>query len=340
MKKRLIDFIYKFIEFFPPRIAEKIKIIGCVIFGDWYFIMRHPEFPLTKFKSCSVEKIRETFKELPENEINSILQYLQKVRQYSDLPYPENGMLLNYRNIMGDEYSDYLQMQKNMYAEIKKMKIKLPRVVLKNEEVMYFHHGLRFLNDKVKEYIKGKIFIDAGAFVGDSALVFANYYTPGKICSFEPSEINRKLYISFMKKNHIPDSSYILYSYGLGAKEEVISFYDSGTSGCSLKKEEEGEAVSTISVKTLDQLFLVSEEKIGVIKADVEGMGLDLVKGATEIIKRDLPVLALSIYHNEEELLGIYSYLKSLDLNYEYHVKCLSLNCCSVELTLIAIPQM
>ena len=108
MKKRLIDFIYKFIEFFPPRIAEKIKIIGCVIFGDWHFIMRHPECSLENFKNCSVEKIRETFKELPENEINSILQYLQKVRQYSDLPYPENGMLLNYRNIMGDEYSAVL----------------------------------------------------------------------------------------------------------------------------------------------------------------------------------------------------------------------------------------
>ena len=97
--------------------------------------------------------------------------------------------------------------------------------------------------------------------------------------------------------------------------------------------------MNSIEIKSIDQLFLNSSDKIGLIKADVEGMGLDLVKGATEIIKRDLPVLSLSIYHNEDELLGIYSYLKSMNLEYEYHVRVLSCKYCFVELTLIAFPK-
>ena len=339
MKKKLIAFVYKFIELLPPRMAEKIKIIGCVIFGDWHFIMpRHASILLKEFPNCSYEKVREVYKDLADEEVGTILRYLQNVEKFSHFPYPEKGLLFNYRNIMGEEYSEYIRMQKIMCSEVKKFGLKLPGHELLNEEVLYFHHGLRLMEDKIKEYMKGKIFIDAGAFIGDSALIFSEYYSPGKICSFEPSEINRKHYVSFMKKNHIPDSSYMLYPYGLGARDEVVSFYDSGTSGCSLKNTKESKN-STITVKTLDHLFFDTEEKIEIIKADVEGMGLELVKGAEKIIKRDLPVLSLSIYHNEEELLGIYSYLKSLDLEYEYHVQCLTPNCCSVELTLIALPK-
>ena len=342
MKKKLIDVIYRIIEILPPRIAEKIKIIGCVIWGDWYFVMRHPEISWKKFDHCSAERINEVYKDLPDDEIKLILRYVQLTEQFSYFPYPENGMLLNYRNIMGNEYSEYLQIQKEMFSEVKKMKLKFPgKLVQKSEEIMYFHHGLRFLDEKVKEYMKGKIFIDAGAFNGDSALILSKLYSPGKICSFEPSEMNRRRYINFMKKNHIAASSYTLYPWGLGAKEDKIYFYDSGSNSCSLQDsdtENEGD-MNSIEIKSIDQLFLNSSDKIGLIKADVEGMGLDLVKGATEIIKRDLPVLSLSIYHNEDELLGIYSYLKSMNLEYEYHVRVLSCKYCFVELTLIAFPK-
>lgn len=338
MKKKFIEIIYKFIELLPERIAEKIKIIGCVIFGDWHFLPPGPGiFLLKEFSNCSREKVCEVYKELPDEDIETILRYLQKIEEFSHFPYPEKGLLFNYRNIIGEEYKEYIRMRKIMRSEVKKFALKLPGHELMNEEVLYFHHGLRDVSDGIKEYIKGKTFIDAGAFVGDSALIFSEYYSPGKICSFEPSEINRKHYVSFMKKNHIPDSSYMLYPYGLGAKEEVLSFYDSGTCGCSLRDMKENKIVSTITVKTIDQLFLDSEDKIGLIKADVEGMGLELVKGAEKIIKRDLPVLSLSIYHNEEELLGIYSYLKSLDLEYEYHV--VALRDPAMELTLLAFPK-
>lgn len=54
MKSKFVKFIYRIIEILPHRIAEKIKIIGCVIFGDWYFIMpRYPffkEFPILNYE--------------------------------------------------------------------------------------------------------------------------------------------------------------------------------------------------------------------------------------------------------------------------------------------------
>ena len=49
---------------------------------------------------------------------------------------------------------------------------------------IYYHHGMRFLPDTVKDYVKGKIFIDGGAWIGDSSLVFMNY-TPKKVLAFD-----------------------------------------------------------------------------------------------------------------------------------------------------------
>ena len=68
-------------------------------------------------------------------------------------------------------------------------------------------------------------------------------------------------------------------------------------------------------------------------------MCLDMIRGAEEIIKRDLPVLSLGIYHNQEELPGVYEYLKSLNLNYEYLIQSLSPKIESIELNLLAFPK-
>ena len=55
------------------------------------------------------------------------------------------------------------------------------------------------------------------------------------------------------------------------------------------------------------------------IKADVEGMGLDMLLGAESVIRQNRPVLLLSIYHSKDELLGIYDTLKKWDLDYNLY---------------------
>ena len=76
---------------------------------------------------------------------------------------------------------------------------------------------------------------------------------------------------------------------------------------------------------------------IKLIKADVEGMGLDMLLGAKNTIRSNRPVLSLSIYHNKEELFGIYQTLKTWNLDYHFIVKNLLHNI--AELTLIAWPE-
>ena len=104
----------------------------------------------------------------------------------------------------------------------------------------------------------------------------------------------------------------------------------------SLIKAEKGNA--KVDIVTLDKFCEDRNiSNIKLIKADVEGMGLDMLLGAENTIRGNRPVLSLSIYHNKEELFGIYQTLKTWNLGYHFIVKNLLHNI--AELTLIAWPE-
>ena len=55
---------------------------------------------------------------------------------------------------------------------------------------------------------------------------------------------------------------------------------------------------------------------------DIEGSELDALKGGEKIIKRDLPHLAISIYHKPSDLWEIGLYLFSIHGNkYKYYIR-------------------
>jgi len=69
---------------------------------------------------------------------------------------------------------------------------------------------------------------------------------------------------------------------------------------------------NTIECKRLDNFR--NEKKITgtkLIKADIERMGLEMLLRAEAIIRKNRPVLSLSIYHNHDELSRIYKTLKN-----------------------------
>ena len=341
MKKRMIELVYKVVELLPKRAAEKIKMLGCVLFGDWHFFMpRHPNLQVTSSYDEVLEKVNSVFRDFPEEEVRTICRYVRQSASIAGFPFPENGMLYNYRNIARADADSRRKMEQEMQTEIKNLGLKVPGTDLALPEVLFFHHGLCFAGQAVKDYIKGKVFIDAGAFVGDSALMFAKYYSPGKICSFEPSEKNREYFLRFMKKNKIDPALYDLQPYCLGAERKTCRLCDCGEGSfiADGKAPSENASAFPVEMVSIDELFLPSKETVGVIKADVEGFGLDLVKGAAKLIERDLPVLCLAVYHNEEELLGVCSFLRSLNLPYEYHVQALSPGSWPLELTFLAFP--
>lgn len=69
-------------------------------------------------------------------------------------------------------------------------------------EVFYFHHGLRFADKKILNYIKDKNFLDCGAYIGDSVLVLKDYTNKTIFC-YEFSKPNLDEFPKVMRKNNI-----------------------------------------------------------------------------------------------------------------------------------------
>lgn len=194
------------------------------------------------------------------------------------------------------------------------------------------HHGLRQLPTHALAALQDTVFVDAGAFQGDSTLVFLQY-TPRVVWAFEPSPPNQALFRANMAANQVPDSAVRLIPQGLSDKPATIRFAATASSGCSLASKGRCKA----ELVPLDSL--TPPTRIGLVKADLEGMGMSMLRGAVETIRRDKPVLSLSIYHNADEFLNTYAFLRGLGV--PYHCKILSL--CppweNHELTLLAWPR-
>jgi FkbM family methyltransferase len=179
------------------------------------------------------------------------------------------------------------------------------------------HYGLKMLPHNVLEYIKGKDFLDIGALDGDASVMFLQY-KPSRIFAYEPASLNYQLLLKTieLQKN---DKIYAVKK-GIGDKETTMEFnVDSTYSGAntllnnlSINKGQ----TETIEVTTIDKEN--QDKKIGLIKMDIEGFEYYAIKGGAETIKRDKPVLLISIYHTGKDFFEIPTLLKLYVPEYKF----------------------
>ena len=203
-------------------------------------------------------------------------------------------------------------------------------------EVFYFHHGLRFGDKRIADYVKNKDFLDCGAFVGDSVLVLRNY-EPKMIYCYEFSKQNIEGFKKTMRLNGIT-SGYKLIPEALGDKVgQILVNTEKIFSGERLKACAEGYPVN---VTTIDEEAEKHNLNPGFLKIDVEGAGMAVIKGAINTIKKHRPVMSVAVYHNSEELFGIKPFLESQlkDYVFEFHFLCFELGNLT-ELTLFCYPK-
>jgi len=231
-----------------------------------------------------------------------------------------------------------------------KEKYKLPADVYL-PEVFYYHHGLKFLPDKIKNYLEAKDFLDCGAYIGDSTLVLREY-SPNKIYSFEFSQENIELFKRTMILNNFSEGEYelipaivsnrntelLIKDYGGGAASVNKEFFNDfiGDESCP-KVEYVERKVNSISI---DKFVEKNNLNVGLIKADVEGALLEVIQGAVNTIRVHRPVMTLGIYHNTTEFFEVKPYLEEILDNYIFEFKIMNFSPLFLsELTLIAYPK-
>lgn len=179
-----------------------------------------------------------------------------------------------------------------------------------------FHHGLRGRSKRVLDYIRGGDFIDGGAWIGDSALVLAEY-APRQIHSFEISPQICAKYAEVMKANGISPKRAVINNIGLDEKCGHAQFNDNNQENNTLDTF----GHCTCELTTLDSYTSANNLEVRFIKFDLEGFGLRAIKGASETIRQQLPILSIGIYHTPEEFFEIKPFLENLTDQYVFTVE-------------------
>jgi len=179
---------------------------------------------------------------------------------------------------------------------------------------------------------KDEVFVDCGAFDGDSIRSFLSFVRGDfkKIFALEPDPSNRARLKTFQASLGTEKSKRIkIFPYAVGVKSEKIFFNASGTAASSACAH--GIATECVS---LDEVITCAPT---LIKMDIEGSEPLALAGASNIIKKHKPILAVCLYHAIEHLWEIPLWIKALVPDYDLFLRRYSDECW--EIVCYAVPR-
>ena len=162
------------------------------------------------------------------------------------------------------------------------------------------------------------VFVDAGAFDGDTAeLFFDNFPNFKKGILFEPNPINRE---NINKRFYVKEKEIEVYSKGLSNEKKSLEI----TINHSASTVEKGQYNTSIHNKEIVELIALDKvlnEKVSFIKMDIEGSELDAINGCKFTIKSQTPNLAICVYHRLSDLWDIPLKILEINPNYEFYLR-------------------
>jgi FkbM family methyltransferase len=187
-----------------------------------------------------------------------------------------------------------------------------------SEYLEIYDNGLKFLPEYIQKKLTGTDFIDGGAFIGDSIRVLIKYQ-PSRIFAFEPNNTNRLKLIQNGTKYHW--NGIVPIDKGLSDLKTHASIDLNGSMSQVNIDNGGGGRKESIELTDIDSFVNENNVNLGVIKLDVEGMELRIIKGAIESIKKYKPVLLISIYHTPDDFFRIKPLIEDLNLGYKFLVR-------------------
>ena len=166
--------------------------------------------------------------------------------------------------------------------------------------------------------------LDIGAHIGLVSLPVCGVLAPGgRLCAFEPGDINRAFLSRQMELNGIKNANVLGHVVSDECLAEVEFFVQKGDSSMNSLAVRNGRGGYESVVKQQISLDRFCDDKglsPGVMKIDVEGAEIKVLRGARETIRKNKPVMFLSVHKKEiAELGGSLEELLALihDLDYE-----------------------
>lgn len=135
--------------------------------------------------------------------------------------------------------------------------------------------------------VRGSV-IDAGANIGNHSVFFSKYFA--HVYAFEPNPRTFQL----LAINAQLASNVTPFNLGLsdGNRAAVLNTYKANIGASRITDQPgEGDGQRPIEVATLDSMLDQFQRPVGLIKMDVEGHELRVLKGAKNLIERDRPLV-------------------------------------------------
>jgi FkbM family methyltransferase len=158
---------------------------------------------------------------------------------------------------------------------------------------------------------KDDIVFDCGA--AEGIFTFLNFQQAKHIYAFEPLPE----YFAGLKQTFKDVRNVTVLNLALGEKYGTAFLKKAGLNSSLTSEKTPYEVI----VETIDHFCLKNKLKPSYIKADLEGYELNLLKGATETIKKYKPRIAITTYHEETHASAIKEFLLALNPAYNILTK-------------------
>jgi FkbM family methyltransferase len=162
-----------------------------------------------------------------------------------------------------------------------------------------------------------EVFVDCGAFNGDTLSSFAEHWG-GKFrhaFCFEPDPANRAALSSAVATMHLADRVTTL-PYAVGNTNAAVSFSCTGSAGSHLTAS--GSAAAIPCRRLDDSAWPLAPTYV---KMDIESAEPGALAGASELLRRHHPVLAVCTYHRSEHLWQIPNLIRSMVSEYQLFLR-------------------
>ena len=240
------------------------------------------------------------------------------------------GMIADGNKSLQDVYTQREQ------EEFVRMNDEFSSKIVKLNDNLYYYNGYylpvnqfdssvffsRYGIDKLTtlDSVRNKHIIDAGGYVGDTALLFSSY-TDKSIHVFEASPSNMDIIRETIRLNNL--DNIVPVSKALGEKSGTATFSLGERNSCNSLVERPGYNYPNhieVPVITLDDYVRENNLEVGLIKVDIEGGEQLLLKGAVETIRTQHPILLISIYHSANDFFEIKPMIEKMCDKYTFRI--------------------
>lgn len=204
-------------------------------------------------------------------------------------------------NLLSDEESKKIYLKKLQYM------VSYLSVDFESNQEMY-------IDDEIIKFNQNEIIIDAGAYSGDTALLFRKVVGENAIIySFEPDKANYTKMIGVINR----DSKIHPENLGLWKNKDILCLSDDNNGSSHIQED----GVNKVEVTDLDSFCNERSIVPTYIKMDIEGVEYEALEGSKEILKKYYPKLAVCLYHKPEDIFKLPLLIHEINPNYKFYIR-------------------